>query len=133
MTLYYKELSLQHFRQPSGDFSHCLHPSTLFMYQHHPEGSAPKARAAGKATHALQLCLMKYLAMDTSSSLDSLAVPGEAPVLLKAGAGESTGLAWKNRFKRRSNNEAYPAVLWADRGILPGSKQSSVRLQAVSH
>lgn len=34
--------------------------------------------------------------MDTGSSLDSLAAPGGAPILLKASAGEGTGLVMKN-------------------------------------
>lgn len=72
MTLHYKGLSLQCFRQPSGDFPHRSHVSTLSVCQHYPQGSAPKARAAGKGTYAPQLCLRKYLAMDTSSSLDGL-------------------------------------------------------------
>lgn len=71
-------------------------PALSPVCQHYPQGSSPKARAAGKDVCAPQLCLTKHLTIDISSSLDSVAAPGEAPILLKAGAVEGAILVLKN-------------------------------------
>lgn len=89
MTLHFKGLSLKCFRQPYGDFPHCSQPAFSLVCQHYPHGSAPKARAAGNETSAPQLCLTEHLAIDISSSLDSTAAPGEAPILLRLVLGKA--------------------------------------------
>lgn len=90
MTLHYKDLSLQCFRQPSGDFSHRQHSllraSTIYRaLLQRPEQLAKK--------HLLHSSALQSTLPWT---LESLAAPGEAPILLKAGAGEGTGLVLKN-------------------------------------
>lgn len=65
------------------------HSQHSLVCQHYPQGSAPKARAAGNETSAPQLFLTKHLALDISSSPDSPAAPGEAPVLLRLVLGKA--------------------------------------------
>lgn len=88
MTLHFKGLCLQCFRQPYGDFP-IAHSQHSLVCQHYPQGSAPKARAVGNETSVPQLCLIKHLAIDISSSLDSPAAPGEAPILLRLVLGKA--------------------------------------------